>query len=130
MRKLFLGCAAVLAAGLFQANAADNVSLTAAPAASADYQLVERGVSGKQIGDYTYVFTLVLHMDGKFTVGVEPMPKVYRDDRSGRHEDVTSEVLVDYKIEFNQAEGCIDYSYNCREWQDSWSGSGSLYPLM
>lgn len=130
MKKLLLCCAVALAAGLFQVNAAEKDPVEAAAVAPDGYTLVERGVAGKQIGDDTYVFTLVLHMSGKFVVDVEPTPKVYKDDRYGRHEDVTAEVLRDYKVELDKAEGCINYSYGCQIGYESWSSGGSLYPLM
>ena len=130
MKKLLLCCAVALAAGLFQVNAAEKNPVEAAAVAPDGYTLVERGVAGKQIGDDTYVFTLVLHMNGKFVVDVEPTPKVYRNDRLGHHEDVTAEVLIDYKIDFNKAEECINFSFGCRIGYESWSSGGSLYPLM
>lgn len=130
MKKLLLCCAAALAAGLFQANSAEKDHAPLVPAASADYTIAERGVAGKQVGDDTYVFTLVLHMNGKFVVDVEPTPKVYRNDRLGHHEDVTAEVLIDYKIDLNKAEECINFSFGCRIGYESWSSGGSLYVLM
>lgn len=130
MKKLLLCCAAALAAGLFQVNAAEKNSVQAPAVAPASYTVVERGVAGKQIGDYTYVYCVVMHVEDHMVVGVEPTPKVYRDDRYGRHDDVTAEVLRDYKVEFDKAEGCINYSYGCQIGYEWWSGSGSLYPLM